>query len=306
MGMRSIAHLNALRAFEASARHQSFSLAAQELNVTPAAVGQLVRTLEDWLGSPLFVRSTSGRARLVTTEVAEQALPDIRAGLERLAVGLERLRSGSAGGVLTVTVSPAFAAKWLLPRIERFQAAWPETDLRLDTSLKPVDFVAQRIDVGVRYGRGLWPGLAAEKLMDEEVYPVCAPALLATATLQAPGDLRGQVLIHDQSVDTSTGFASWQAWLRHAGVQGVPTDRGLRINTSAAVLQAAIDGQSVALARSVMAHDDLAAGRLVRLFPQVRLESALAYYVVYRPECIAQPKVAAFRDWLLREAHGPA
>mgnify|MGYP003511033204 FL=1 len=306
MGMRSIAHLNALRAFDASARHQSFSLAAQELNVTPAAVGQLVRTLEDWLGSPLFVRSTSGRARLVTTEVAEQALPDIRAGLERLAVGLERLRSGSAGGVLTVTVSPAFAAKWLLPRIERFQAAWPETDLRLDTSLKPVDFVAQRIDVGVRYGRGQWPGLAAEKLMDEEVYPVCAPALLATATLQAPGDLRGQVLIHDQSVDTSTGFASWQAWLRHAGVQGVPTDRGLRINNSAAVLQAAIDGQGVALARSVMAHDDLAAGRLVRLFPQVRLESALAYYVVYRPECIAQPKVAAFRDWLLREAHGPA
>lgn len=306
MGMRSIAHLNALRAFEASARHQSFSLAAQELNVTPAAVGQLVRTLEDWLGSPLFVRSTSGRARLVTTEVAEQALPDIRAGLERLAVGLERLRSGSAGGVLTVTVSPAFAAKWLLPRIERFQAAWPETDLRLDTSLKPVDFVAQRIDVGVRYGRGQWPGLAAEKLMDEEVYPVCAPALLATATLQAPGDLRGQVLIHDQSVDTSTGFASWQAWLRHVGVQGAPTDRGLRINNSAAVLQAAIDGQGVALARSVMAHDDLAAGRLVRLFPQVRLESALAYYVVYRPECIAQPKVAAFRDWLLREAHGPA
>lgn len=306
MGMRSIAHLNALRAFEASARHQSFSLAAQELNVTPAAVGQLVRTLEDWLGSPLFVRSTSGRARLVTTEVAEQALPDIRAGLERLAVGLERLRSGSAGGVLTVTVSPAFAAKWLLPRIERFQAAWPETDLRLDTSLKPVDFVAQRIDVGVRYGRGQWPGLAAEKLMDEEVYPVCAPALLATATLQAPDDLRGQVLIHDQSVDTSTGFASWQAWLRHAGVQGVPTDRGLRINNSAAVLQAAIDGQGVALARSVMAHDDLAAGRLVRLFPQVRLESALAYYVVYRPECIAQPKVAAFRDWLLREALGPA
>ena len=306
MGMRSIAHLNALRAFEASARHQSFSLAAQELNVTPAAVGQLVRTLEDWLGSPLFVRSTSGRARLVTTEVAEQALPDIRAGLERLAVGLERLRSGSAGGVLTVTVSPAFAAKWLLPRIERFQAAWPETDLRLDTSLKPVDFVAQRIDVGVRYGRGQWPGLAAEKLMDEEVYPVCAPALLATATLQAPGDLRGQVLIHDQSVDTSTGFASWQAWLRHAGGQGVPTDRGLRINNSAAVLQAAIDGQGVALARSVMAHDDLAAGRLVRLFPQVRLESVLAYYVVYRPECIAQPKVAAFRDWLLREADGPA
>lgn len=303
--MRAIAHLNALRAFEASARHQSFSLAAQELNVTPAAVGQLVRTLEDWLGNPLFVRSTSGRARLVTTEVAEQALPDIRAGLERMALGLERLRTGSTGGVLTVTVSPAFAAKWLLPRIERFQAAWPETDLRLDTSLKPVDFVAQRIDVGVRYGLGQWPGLVAEKLLDEEVYPVCAPALLSTTALHAPEDLRGQVLIHDLSVDTNTGFANWQAWLRHAGVDGLPTDRGLRINNSAAVLQAAIDGQGVALARSVMAHDDVAAGRLVRLFPQVRLDSALAYYVVYRAECIAQPKVAAFRDWLMCEAGGP-
>ncbi len=302
--MRAIAHLNALRAFEASARHQSFSLAAQELNVTPAAVGQLVRTLEDWLGNPLFVRSTSGRARLVTTEVAEQALPDIRAGLERMALGLERLRTGSTGGVLTVTVSPAFAAKWLLPRIERFQAAWPETDLRLDTSLKPVDFVAQRIDVGVRYGLGQWPGLVAEKLLDEEVYPVCAPALLSTTALHAPQDLRGQVLIHDLSVDASTGFANWQAWLRHAGVDGLPTDRGLRINNSAAVLQAAIDGQGVALARSVMAHDDVAAGRLVRLFPQVRLDSALAYYVVYRAECIAQPKVVAFRDWLMREAGG--
>lgn len=139
------------------------------------------------MGSPLFVRSTSGRTRLVTTEVAEKALPDIRAGLERLAVGLERLRSGSAGGVLTVTVSPAFAAKWLLPRIERFQAAWPETDLRLDTSLKPVDFVAQRIDVGVRYGRGQWPGLAAEKLMDEEVYPRVRPGAAGHGNAAGPG-----------------------------------------------------------------------------------------------------------------------
>jgi len=300
--VKSPVHLNALRAFEASARHESFSAAAVELNVTPAAVGQLVRGLEEWLGMPLFVRSAGGRARLAVTDAAARALPEIQAGFERLSAGLDRLKQGAADGVLTVTVSPAFAAKWLLPRIERFQAAWPETDMRLDTSLKPVDFVAQRIDVGVRYGRGQWPGLAAEKLMDEEVYPVCAPALLATATLQAPGDLRGQVLIHDQSVDTSTGFASWQAWLRHAGVQGVPTDRGLRINNSAAVLQAAIDGQGVALARSVMAHDDLAAGRLVRLFAEVRFESELAYYVVYRPECANLPRVVAFRDWLRNEA----
>lgn len=156
--MKSPVHLNALRAFEASARHQSFSAAAAELNVTPAAVGQLVRTLEDWLGSPLFVRGNSGRARLVPTEAAERALPDIRAGFDRLTLGMERLRESSINGVLTVAVSPAFAAKWLLPRIDRFQAVCPETDVRLDTNLKPVDFVAQRIDIGVRYGTGRWPG----------------------------------------------------------------------------------------------------------------------------------------------------
>ena len=176
--MKSPVHLNALRAFEASARHQSFSAAAAELHVTPAAVGQLVRVLEEWLGTPLFRRGTSGRLRLVPTEAAERALPDIRAGFDRLTVGLERLKEGSASGVLTVAISPAFAAKWLLPRIERFQSGWPGTDVRLDTNLKPVDFVTQQIDIGVRYGTGSWPGLVAEKLMDEDVYPVCSPELL--------------------------------------------------------------------------------------------------------------------------------
>jgi len=138
--MKSPVYLNAMRAFEASARHESFSAAASELNVTPAAVGQLVRSLEEWLGAPLFHRSPSGRARLVMTETAQRALPDIRAGFERLSLGLERLKDASANGVLTVTVSPAFAAKWLLPRIDRFQTAWPDTDVRLDTSLKLMDF----------------------------------------------------------------------------------------------------------------------------------------------------------------------
>ena len=160
--MKTPVHLNALRAFESSARHQSFSAAANELHVTPAAVGQLVRGLEEWLGTPLFVRTSSGRARLIPTETAERALPDIRAGLNRLTLGLERLKESATSGVLTVTVSPAFAAKWLLPRIDRFQADCPDTDVRLDTNLKPVDFIAQRVDVGVRYGAGSWPGLMAE------------------------------------------------------------------------------------------------------------------------------------------------
>lgn len=302
--MKAPVHLNALRAFEASARHQSFSAAAVELHVTPAAVGQLVRTLEEWLGTPLFLRNNSGRARLIPTEAAERALPEIRAGFDRLALGLERLKEGSASGVLTVTVSPAFAAKWLLPRIDGFHTAWPDTDLRLDTSLRGVDFVAQRVDIGVRYGTGSWPGLAADKLMDEEVYPVCSPKLLVKpGRLQTPADLPQETLIDDLSMDGHSGFPTWDSWLQKAGVTEVATKRGMRINNSAAVLQAAIDGLGIALARSVMARDDLAAGRLVRLFPEINCVSDLAYYVVYRPECASLPKLVAFRDWIIGAAN---
>ncbi|PTL83585.1 transcriptional regulator GcvA [Vitiosangium sp. GDMCC 1.1324] len=301
--MRAPEHLNALRAFEASARHQSFSAAAAELHVTPAAVGQLVRSLEEWLGTPLFNRGSSGRTRLVLTEAARRALPDIREGFDRLSMGVARLKEGLSTGVLTVTVSPAFAAKWLLPRLERFQVAYPETDVRLDASIELLDFAAHGIDIGVRYGAGSWPGLTAEKLMDEEIYPVCSPVLLRqNRRLRKPSDLAGLRLIHDLSVDAHSDFATWNAWLEKAGAKDVETRRGLRINNSAAVLQAAIDGQGVALARSIMARDDLAAGRLVRLFPEVEFVSKLAYYVVYRPEGATLSKLVAFRDWLVREA----
>lgn len=280
--MKLPAHLNALRAFEASTRHLSFSEAAAELSVTSAAVGQLVRSLETWLGMPLFVRATSGRTRLIPTDAALRALPEIRAGFDRLSAGLERLREDAAGGALTVTVSPAFAAKWLLPRFERFQAAFPDTDVRLETNLKPVDFVAQRVDIGVRYGAGNWPGLTAEKLMDEQMYPVCSPELLRRIRpVRQPGDLERLTLIHDLSMDGHAGFPTWDMWFRAADIAGVATSRGLKINNSAAVLQAAIDGRGVALARSVMAGDDLAAGRLVRLFPDIHFDSELAYYIVY-------------------------
>ncbi|MFT4115950.1 transcriptional regulator GcvA [Bradyrhizobium sp.] len=299
--MKSPVHLNALRAFEASARHGSFSGAAEELHVTAAAVGQLVRTLEEWLGAPLFNRAITGRSRLIATETALRALPDIKAGLDRLSLGLETLKVGGIRATLTVTVSPAFAAKWLLPRIHRFQARSPDMDVRLDTNLKLSDFVAQGIDVGVRYGAGDWPGLAAEKLMDEEVYPVCSPDL--AKGFGSPRDLLGETLIHDLSVDRHAGFITWDQWLARAGAADVSASkRGLHINNSAAVLQAAMEGQGVALARSIMARDDIASGRLVRLFPGNTLPSSLSYYVVYRPESAALPRLLAFRDWLFEEA----
>ncbi|MBN8445043.1 MAG: transcriptional regulator GcvA [Gammaproteobacteria bacterium] len=295
-------HLNGLRAFEASARHQSFSAAAEELNVTSAAVGQLVRSLEDVLGTALFIRSTSGRLRLIPTEVAEMALPDLRAGFERLAIGLQQLQNGvGSEDLLTVTVSPAFAAKWLLPRIERFQQQWPEINVRLDTSLKPVDFKAQRVDVGVRYGSGSWPGLVSEKLMAEEVFPVCSPTLLTTHPDDLNLALSDLTLIHDLSMDSHSGFPTWQRWLANAGCQQQNSTRSMQINNSAAVLQAAIDGHGVALARSVMAHDDLVSGRLVRLWPHIQYASSLAYYLVYRTECSNLAKIQAFRSWLRQE-----
>lgn len=302
--MKHPIHLNALRAFEAAARHQSFSAAAEELSVTPAAIGQLVRGLESWLGVPLFHRNSGGRVRLVATDPALLALPDIRSGFERLSLGLERLKAGYVSGVLTVAVSPAFAAKWLLPRLESFQSQWPDTDVRLDTNLKPVDFIAQRIDIGVRYGLGEWPGLVAVKLMDEEVYPVCAPQWLrARGKLRSPENLANETLIHDMSMEGDARFPSWRAWLANANAGSVQARRGLRINNAAAVLQAAAEGQGVALARSVMARDDVAAGRLIRLFPSIRFASDLAYYVVYRKESENAPRLAAFRDWLQREAN---
>lgn len=301
--MKLPAHLNALRAFEASARHQSFSAAAQELNVTPAAVGQLVRGLEESLGTPLFIRNNSGKARLVATDAALRALPNIRAGFDKLALGLEQLKKSATDSVLTVTVSPAFAAKWLLPRFERFQAICPDTDVRLDTHLKPVDFVTHRVDVGVRYGTGVWQGLTAEKLMDEDIFPVCSPEFLRQHKhMDSPSRFSSLTLIHDLSMESDTGFLTWENWFKKVGVTGVPTARGMRINNSAAVLQAAIEGRGVALARSVMAHDDLAAERLIPLFPELRCQSELAYYVVYRPECATLPRLITFRNWLMNEA----
>ncbi|MCL9781619.1 LysR substrate-binding domain-containing protein [Vibrio sp. S4M6] len=294
-------HLNALRAFEASARHQSFSTAAEELHVTPAAVGQLVRSLEEWLDTPLFHRTNTGKARLIPTEAAEHALPDIRNGFDKLMLGLERLQQGSVNQTLTVAMSPSFAEKWLLLRLESFQTLDTNTTVRLDTNLSLVDFAAQHIDIGIRYGQGQWPGLVAEKLMGEEVYPVCSAQFLEQRTLHQPEDLLCVPLIHDGSLGTHAGFPTWSDWLNKARVNGGNKAQHLQINNSAAVLQSAVDGHGVALARSVMVKRELDDGRLIRLFPNIALESALAYYLVYRPECSTWPKIQSFKAWLFSE-----
>jgi LysR family glycine cleavage system transcriptional activator len=190
--MRAPDHLNSLRAFEAAARHLSFALAAEELHVTPAAVGQLVRRLEEALGVELFHRSQAGPARLLLTEAAQAALPDLRAGFERLSAAMDRLRSARTKRTLSVTVSIAFADKWLLHRLERFSHTHPECELRIDTSTTLTNFATEPVDIGIRYGAGVWPGLVATFLTRDAFFPVCSPSLLNVASMSIRRGLMNQ------------------------------------------------------------------------------------------------------------------
>jgi LysR family glycine cleavage system transcriptional activator len=300
--MRAPNHLNALRAFEAAARHLSYVAAAEELNVTPAAVGQLVRGLEEVLGVELFRRSPTGPARLVLSDAARRALPDLQAGFERLAAAVERLKATRGKLVITVTVPPAFADQWLLPRVERFRVRNPEFDLTIDTSGHLADFTADGIDVGIRYGAGQWGQLEATRLFADEFFPVCSPAFLESHPgLDRAAHLGGQPLIHDDSMAFDAQFPTWESWLKHANLPTTHCDRGLRLNDSAAVLQAAIAGNGVALGRTRLVAAHLRDGRLLRPCGAAQ-PFEYAYYVVHRPQRATEAGIAAFKEWLLEEA----
>ena len=307
--MRAPNSLNALRAFEAAARHLSYVAASDELCVTPTAVGQLVRGLEDSLGIDLFHRSRSGQARLVLTEVARFAVPDLQAGFDHLAIAVERLRRADAHEVINVSAPRAFADKWLLPRIHRFRERRPHCDLRVDTNAASPEILSGRAYVGVRYGQGQWPGWESAFLLDDAVFPVCHPRLVAgNAPPRCPEDLRAVPLIHDASMAPESGFPSWRTWLKSAGVEGVDSERGLYIDDPSVVVAATVAGNGVALGRSALVAGDLAEGRLIRPFGPP-LGHVFGYYAVHRPEHACRPPVVAFRDWLLdeaRAAHRPA
>lgn len=300
--MRAPEHLNGLRAFEAAARHLSFALAAEELNVTPAAVGQLVRRLEEVIGVELFHRAQSGPARLLLTEAAEAALPELRAGFQHLAAGMSLLRSARGRQSLTVTVSFAFGDRWLMPRLDGFRRAHPECELMIDASTNLTDFAVEQVDVGLRYGAGNWPGLAATYFARDAFFPVCSPALLSgTRPLKSPGDLRHHQLIHDTSLASLPDFRTWRDWFEHVGLAPFDGESGLRINDSAAAYRFTIAGEGIALGRTTLVAQDLAEGRLVRPF-EPELESPLGYYFVCRPQDADDPMIAAFRNWLVEEA----
>jgi LysR family glycine cleavage system transcriptional activator len=290
---RQLPPLNSLKAFEAAARSESFTRAADELCVTQGAVSHQVKLLEATLGIKLFNRE---RQRLVITDAGREYLNVVRDAFDRIADGTERILRHQNAGVLTVSTSPDFAAKWLVNRLGRFAEVYPGIDLRVSATMHHVDFVREEVDVAVRHGDGNWSGLDAVRLCTEQLFPVCSPKLMGGRNrLAKPSDLLKTPLLH---LDDSK---AWSQWFEAAGVVDAETSRGLTLNRASMLIDAAVDGQGVALARTTLAAWDLISGRLIRPF-DVGLKVTRTYWIVCPKATSTKPKVATFRDWLLAEA----
>ena len=291
--LRRLPALNALKAFEAAARHESFTRAAEELCVTQGAVSHQVKALEAELGIKLFNRE---RQRLIITEAGREYLTVLRDSFDRIAVGTERLLQRQTSGVLTVSTSPDFAAKWLVNRLGRFAEEHPSIDLRVSATLHHVDFAREDVDLAVRHGDGNWPGFDVVRLSVEHLFAVCSPRLLAGRNrLAKPSNVLEFPLIHvDDRKD-------WAAWLDAAGVHGAEFSHGPVLNRVSMAIDAAIDGQGIALARTTLAATDLINGRLVRPFAEERRLSK-TYWIICPKATTMLPKIVTFRDWLLAEA----
>src|SRR3954469_8455284 len=290
---RQLPPLNALRAFEAAARSESFTRAAEELCVTQGAVSHQVKALEATLGIKLFNRE---HQRLAITDSGREYLGVVRDALDRIAAGTERVLQRQNSGVLTVSTSPDFAAKWLINRLGRFAEAHPGIDLRVSATMHHIDFVREEVDVAVRHGGGNWPGLDATRLCTEQLFAVCSPKLMSGRNrIAKPRDLLKAPLLH-----LDDGKA-WSQWLEAAGVAVGELPHGLTLNRASMLIDAAIDGQGVALARTTLAASDLINGRLVRPF-ELSLKLSKTYWIVCPKSASAKPKIATFREWLLAEA----
>ncbi len=290
---RRLPPLNALKAFEAAARHLSFTRAAAELNVTQAAVSHQVKALEETLGMALFRRVN--RSLLLTDE--GQALhPELGEAFDTIAAAVDRLHARDQAGVLTLSTLDSIAASWLVPKIGKFRAQHPDIDVRVSTSDAVVDFTSGGIDMALRYGGGEYPGMESVLLMNETLFPVLSPSLLDKyGPLETPADLARFPLLHDDMRD------DWSVWVETAGIGGMDVSRGSWFIHSYLVQQAAVAGEGVALGRSVLVADDLASGLLVRPL-DIDLKAKPAYYAVYPKASAGRPKITAFRDWLLQEA----
>ncbi len=297
--MKQLPPLNALKVFEAAARHLSFTKAAEELHVTPGAVSQQIKALEDFLQTPVFRRHK--RALLLTDE-AQASLPVLREGFDKLVEAGEILSKKADAGRLTVSVAPSFASKWLVPRLDRFQEAHPDIDVWVSADMNVVDFAVDDVDIAIRYGGGRYTGLITEHLMAEKIVPVCSPQLLTgDHPIKKPEDLAHHTLLHDSGNDKDPGCPTWPMWLKAAGVEHKQGDRGLKFNQSSLVIEAAVAGKGVALAKAALALADLEAARLVIPF-DLTTPTEFSYYLVHPPSKSSSPAVKAFKAWVMKEA----
>jgi len=293
--------LNALRAFEAAARHLSLTRAAAELHVTAGALSHQIRGLEELLGVQLFER----RVRAIALTAAGKLLyPGLQTGFARIREAVEGLDRSGRDRVLVISAPPGFTAKWLVPRLYRFTSANPEIDVRSSSSTAYADFTTDGVDVAVRnlpIGAKVDPALAAETLMELSVVPVCSPRLIAThgRTDGAEG-LRRLPLIHDDTMVHVPQFPTWAAWFAAAGLADVDVSRGLRFDTTDHALDAAGEGAGVVLAHDLTAYDDLRTGRLV-IPVRLALPTGRGYHFVCLKSRSERPHVQAFRAWVKQE-----
>lgn len=292
--------LKALRAFEAAARHQSFTKAAVELHVTPAAVRHLVRSLEEDLGVSLLRRANG---RMTPAEPAVTGLKSLNVAFDLISEAVSKFRDGRDWQTLTARVSPSFLANWLVPRLYRFKEVHASIELRLDASSSPVDFIYNDVDIAIEYCLvGSYPDLQTDELFAQELFPVCSPELLrGPNALKTPSDLRHHTLLHEDWNTDQGIWPDWSMWLEAARVVGIDASRGPRFPQQNLATQAAAQGHGVALGSPVLVDDDLLTGRLVRPFG-LALKTDLGICLLCPIEATDEPKIAAFRDWLLAEA----
>lgn len=290
---RRIPPLNALKSFEAAARHLSFTKAAEELFVTQAAVSHQIKTLEEFLGIPLFRRLNRS---LLLTDEGQILFPAMSEALDLIMVTTDRLHRYQQTGLLNIATMDSLAANWLVPRLGRFRRANTDIDVRVSTSDQLVDYARDGIELGIRYGRGNWPGMHVTHMMTEELFPVCSPKLLEEGPpLKKPDDLKHYTLLHDDMRE------DWRMWLMAVGATEVDPTRGPGFKHSNFVYQAAVFGEGVALGRSVLVADEIEQGRLVKVL-DFALPANYAYWIVSPQAMADNPKVILFRDWLLAEA----
>lgn len=289
---RDLPSFPAVRAFEAAARHLSFKNAADELHVTQSAVSHQVRSLEEFLGIELFHRLSRG---VTLTAGGKAYLDKASEVLDLLAAATGDVRNQQAAGPLYVRSTPAFASRWLVPRLNDFNRWHPDIELHISTSLEHTNFTDDGMDVDIRFGAIESTTLHAEPFLESARFPVASPALLARYRLAQPGDLKDCVLLHDEVGDC------WDRWFECAGVVFDKPTRGPRFAHCDLILQAAAEGQGVALAYGVLINDDLAAGTLKRVF-DINLPSRIIYSLVCPGNSLNQPRIAAFRDWLISSA----